>query len=187
MSRLIVPLCVVLLVVSPVLCQEQVTRDLPLRYASAVEVMGMFSEKAPPAPPENDMDAFAKRCLVAAFADFPHTAGTWQPFSETQSDVRVSSGQDPGGLAKMLVGLVGPPTLGVQPNSLRVQGTADAILKFQEILDLLDKPARRISLRVEVLRGADLGRLGDIDWNYPSAKPEYGTAKVFPFAQGHAL
>ncbi|MEI6499664.1 MAG: hypothetical protein WCP21_01415, partial [Armatimonadota bacterium] len=102
-------------------------------------------------------------------------------FCETQSDLRVASGH--GGLAKMLVGLVGPPTIGVEPNSLRVQGTADAIPKFQEILALLDKPAKRLSLRVDVLRAADLGRLGDIDWNETSAKPDDGTAKVVRFAR----
>lgn len=185
MSRLIAWLSVVLVALTPVFAQqEQVVRELPLQFASAVEIMDLFSVKEAPAPPSSDLGSFARRCLTAAFADFPRSAATWQSFSETQSDLRAAlPGAPPAPLAKMLPGDLAPPTLGTRPNSLRLHGTADQIDKFREILDLLDKPAKRISLRVEVFRPRDLPSTAGIDWSITGDKDSRGGPTVVGFAR----
>lgn len=187
MSRLILLVCCTALTASVVLAQEQVTRDLPLRFANAVELVAMFSDKPPSPPPSTNMGAFASRCLTAAFADFPNTAGMWQAFAETQSDLRPAPGPVAGGLSRMLPqGMAEPPALGAG-NSLRLRGTADALQKFGEIVQLLDKPAKRLSLRVEILQARDLDGLGGVEWNWRTNSENQPNATVVRFARVRLL
>lgn len=155
MVRPVLVVCALVLAVSFVIAQEQVTKEIPLWHISALETAALFSPgpaPAPPPPPE-PLEQVALRTATRVVADVAHTAWRWQSF------VEVSPGIEPrpaepvvgGGMSKLLPGNMAPPVALLWRNSLKVTGTADEISKFREILALLDKPAVRIGLDVSVL------------------------------------
>ncbi|MGE5531481.1 MAG: hypothetical protein ACM3VW_05130, partial [Bacteroidota bacterium] len=168
MKKLIVWFGCLTLVVAPVLAQEQISREIPLQFANAVEVAALFGEKPPPKSPGSDFEGFIKRCLTTAFADFPANAWNWQTYLETQSGLRVATEQPAVGAGKLLPeGMAEPPVAVTERNALRVKGTSEALAKLGEIVALLDRPVPQVALQVECLDFTceDLDKLPEVSWS----------------------
>jgi hypothetical protein len=140
------------LFIAPALAEEQISRELPLQFANAVEVAALFADKPLPKPPTGDFEGFMKRCLATAFADFPANAWSWQTYLETQSETRPTLDQPAAPTGKLLPeGMAEPPVAVTERNALRVKGTSAALAKLGEIIELLDRPVQQVGLQVEFL------------------------------------
>lgn len=147
-----------------------------------------------------NLRAFARRCFEAALAGFPANAGVWQSFAETHTGLRgqlqwpVTTQQETTtgapataatGLAQMLPQGMAAPTAIPARNALRMVGTEEQIEKLQEVIQLLDRPAREVVLRVELLQleEEDLEKLGP-DWQQPDGETvRFARGKLPEFAQ----
>jgi general secretion pathway protein D len=90
-----------------------------------------------------------------------------------------------GSLGNLLPGDMEPPTAYMPQNALLVRGTQEDIDRFQEILDLLDRPAKQVEIAtkfIEVQTTAD--RALGIDWAISN-----GSLEIFNqgFAPGEAI
>jgi len=176
--------------VSFVGAQEQVTKEIPLWHQSAVEMAALFNPAiapAPPLPPE-PLEQVALRYAARAVADVGHTAWHWQGFVEVwpASLPRPGEPTTGAGLTKLLPsGLAGPPMALLWRNSLKVTGTQEAINRLREIIALLDRPAVRMALDVSFisLEPAQAAKLPDVDWS-SLADDKEDERRHFYFAHG---
>lgn len=152
--------CVVLLLVSQAMAQQQVEREIPLKYADATQIAAMFAVQAQDAtarPPQSvclsGLNDFVSRCVAAAARDVRYDAGAWQAYLEVGPAPTGPMDQVEGTLGTLLPPGVSKPKALPAKNALLVAGSAEGIDRFQEILNLLDRPVKRVELQIELLHG----------------------------------
>lgn len=175
--------------------EKTVKRLVHLRFASADLVAAAFDKQGADetldiAP---DRKAFVRRAVEDATRNvrpFPEMVNPGlYPFPErSYAEVRMAQagpvGQRGGMAALLPEGLAEPPQAVPQQNALLVRGTARAIDEFEEVVALIDVPAKQVNIELKLANirsaaGREWG--GDIDWIMPRGDVSvHGPAPVGP-------
>ncbi|MEN6645507.1 MAG: secretin N-terminal domain-containing protein [Armatimonadia bacterium] len=140
------PLLVMLLLALPALAMAQGSmRLVRLNFADATQIAAYFGGGAAGGYSPAVAEAFARDTIVMGLRRLPAAAGQWQSNAYARSY--------PGGTGAIAppAGLSQPPVAIPAQNALMLRGTPDAMDRMEEIIAMLDKPAKMVNIELAML------------------------------------
>lgn len=139
-------LLILLLLALPALATAQMSmRLVRLNFADATQIAAYFGGGAAGGYSPGLAETFARDTIAMGLQRLPAAAGQWQSNAYARSY--------PGGSGAIAppAGLSQPPVAIPAQNALMLRGTPDALDRMQEIIAMLDKPAKMVNIELAMM------------------------------------